>query len=170
MKGETETLFQQLRRTVGQQQTFTSAKPIGRAAFRMYADAIDDPNPLYTDPDSARNAGFDDVIAPPTLLTDTFRIYGVDLNESGLPSALEQQSVGVPIRASNSYRFFRRVHPTDVITATRKVIRVWQKQGRSGALIFQEIEITYRNQRDELLATNTEVVCYRESDAIGSEK
>jgi acyl dehydratase len=162
LQDETETLFQQLQRTVGQQQTFTSEKPIGRAAFRMYADAIDDPNPLYTDSDAARSAGLPNVIAPPTLLTDTFRFYGDAINEGGLPSALEQQSVGAPIRAGNSYRFFRRVHPSDVITATRKVIRVWQKQGRSGALTFQEVEITYRNQHDELLAVNTEVVCYRE--------
>lgn len=135
---------------------------MGRSAFRMYADAIDDPNPLYTDPDAARSAGLPDVMAPPTLLTDTFRFYGDSINESGLPTSLEQQSAGTPIRAGNSYRFFRRVHPSDVIAATRSVTRVWQKQGRSGSLTFQEVKITYRNQHDELLATNTEVVCYRE--------
>ena len=128
----------------------------------MYADAIDDLNPLYTNPDAARNVGLTDVIAPPTLLTDTFRIYGDGLNESGLPSALEQQSPGTPLRAGNSYRFHQPVHPSDVITATRKVIRVWHKQGRSGSLTFQEVEITYRNQHDEPLAVNTEVLVYRE--------
>ncbi len=128
----------------------------------MYADAIDDPNPLYTDPDAARSAGLPNVVAPPTLLTDTFHFYGDELNESGLPSALEQQSVGTPIRAGNSYRFHRPVHPSDFITATRIVTRVWQKQGRSGSLTFQEAEIIYRNQHNELLAINTEVVCYRE--------
>ena len=109
---------------MGQQQTFTAGKPIGRAAFRMYADAIDDPNPLYTDSDAVRSLDLPDLIAPPTLLTDTFRFYGDGLNESGLPSALEQQSVGTPIRAGNSYRFFRHVHPSDVIAATRSVTRV----------------------------------------------
>ena len=155
---------------MGSEQTFisknpigrVSKNPIGRAAFRMYADAIDDPNPLYTDPDAARSAGLPDLIAPPTLLTDTFRFYGDGLNESGLPSALEQQSPGTPIRAGNSYRFFRRVHPSDVITTTRKVTRVWQRHGRSGPLIFQQVEIVYRNQRNELLAVNTEVLVYRE--------
>ena len=163
MRDEAETLFQKLQRTVGHEETFTDDKPIGRAAFRMYADAIDDPNPLYTNLDAARKAGLPDVMAPPTLLTDTFRIYPDGLNESGLPSALEQQSVSTPIRAGNSYRFFRRIHPSDVIAATRKVTRVWQKQGRCGSLAFQEIEISYRNQRSVLVAVNTEVVCYRES-------
>ena len=164
MRDESDTLFQKLQRTVGSEQTFTSEKPIGRAAFRMYSDAIDDPNSLYSDTDAARNAGLTDVIAPPTLLTDTFRFYGDSINESGLPSALEKQSPGTPLRAGNSYRFVRRLHPSDIITATRKVTRVWQKRGRSGPLTFQEVEITYRNQHDELLAVNTEVLVYRESD------
>ncbi len=148
---------------MGRTHTFTSDKPIGRSAFRMYADAVEDPNPLYTIPVNARSAGLDDVIAPPTLLTDTFRFYGNSLSESGLPTALECNSPGSPIRAGNTYNFFRRVHPSDVITATRKVTRVWQKRGRSGSLIFQEVEITYRNQHEELLATNAEVLCYRET-------
>lgn len=166
---DTDTLFLQLQRAVGQQQTFRSERPIGRAAFRLYADAVDDSNPLYTNPAAARSAGLPDVTAPPTLLTDTFRFYGDALNESGLPSALEQQSVGTPIRAGNSYRFFRRLYPSDVVTATHKITRVWQKQGRSGSLTFQEVEITYRNQDEELLAVNTEVVCYREPAGDGEE-
>lgn len=163
MQDEAATLLQKLQCTVGQEQTFTTDRPIGRATFRMYADAIADPNLLYTDPDAARNSGLPDVMAPPTLLTDTFRFYGDAINEGGLPSTLERQSLGTPIRAGNRYRFYHPVHPSDVITATRKVIRVWQKHGRSGPLTFQEIEITYRNQHKELLAVNTEVLLYRDA-------
>ena len=162
MQSEADTLLKKLQCTVGQQQTVTSDKPFGRAVFRMYADAIGDPNPLYTNPDAARSAGLPGVMAPPTLLTDTFRFHGDTLNENGLPSALDQLSPGTPVRAGNSYSFYRPVHPSDVITATRKVIRVWQKKGRSGPLTFQEVEITYRNQHKELLATNTEVLLYRD--------
>ena len=149
---------------MGREQTFTVDKPISRAAFRMYADAINDPNLLYTNPEAARTAGLKDVMAPPTLLCDTFRFYGDTIDESGLPTALEQLSPGTPLRAGNSYRFLRPVHPSDVIAARRKITRVWQKQGRSGPLTFQQVEITYRNQRRDLLAVNTEVLCYREPD------
>ena len=164
MQDESYSLFQKLRRTAGREQTFTADKPIGRAAFRMYADAINDQNPLYTNPDAARIAGLKDVMAPPTLLCDTFRFYGHEIDETGLPSALAQLSPGTPLRAGNSYQFLRPVHPSDVITARRKVTRIWQKQGRSGPLAFQEVEVTYRNQRRELLAVNTEVLCYREPE------
>ena len=77
----------------------------------MYADAIRDPNHLYTDPDAARNSGLPDVMAPPTLLTDTFRFYGDAINERGLPSTIERQSLGTPIRAGNRYRFYHPVPP-----------------------------------------------------------
>ena len=164
MQDESYSLFQKLRRTAGREQTFTADRPIGRAAFRMYANAINDQNLFYTNPDAARIAGLKDVMAPPTLLCDTFRFYGHEIDETGLPSALAQLSPGTPLRAGNSYQFLRPVHPSDVITARRKVTRIWQKQGRSGPLAFQEVEITYRNQRRELLAVNTEVLCYREPE------
>ena len=169
MQDESYSLFQKLRRTAGREQTFTADRPIGRAAFRMYADAVHDPNPLYTDSRAARSAGLKDVMAPPTLLCDTFRFYGHAIDESGLPTTLEQLSPGTPLRAGNSYQFFRPVLPSDVITARRKITRVWQKQGRSGPLAFQEVEITYRNQRRELLAVNTEVLCYRDPEENGSD-
>ena len=164
MQDEASDLFRHLQRTVGREQTFTDDKPISRAALRTYADAISDHNPLYTTPEAARGAGLKDVMAPPTLLCDTFRFYGDAIDESGLPTALDEQSPGTPLRAGNSYQFFHPVHPSDVITANRKVTRVWHKQGRSGSLAFQEVEITYRNQRSELLAVNTEVLCYREPE------
>jgi acyl dehydratase len=40
---------------------------VGREKIREFADAIQDPNPLYRDRDAARRAGHDDVIAPPTF-------------------------------------------------------------------------------------------------------
>ena len=167
MQDEPGALFQKLQCTVGQEQTFTADRPIGRATFRMYADAIGDPNPIYTNSEAARSDGLPDVMAPPTLLTDTFRFYGDNINERGLPSTLERQLPGTPLRAGNRYRFYHPVHPSDVMTATRKVIRVWQKHGRSGPLTFQEIEITFRNQHNELLAVNTEVLLYRDAEKTG---
>ncbi len=40
---------------------------VGREKIREFADAIDDPNPIYRDRDAARSAGHADVIAPPTF-------------------------------------------------------------------------------------------------------
>ena len=40
---------------------------VGREKIREFADAINDPNPVYRDPEAARALGHPDVIAPPTF-------------------------------------------------------------------------------------------------------
>ena len=53
------------------------------------------------------------------------------------------------------------MHPDDVITACWKVKDVYEKTVRSGRMAFQEIEVSFYNQHDELLARNTETMFYR---------
>jgi acyl dehydratase len=50
---------------------YPSGEPyrVSREKIREFADAIGDDNPLYRDPETARRAGYADVIAPPTFLT-----------------------------------------------------------------------------------------------------
>src|SRR5579875_3685352 len=45
----------------------TAPYEVGREKIREFADAVNDPNPLYRDREAARAAGYDDVIAPPTF-------------------------------------------------------------------------------------------------------
>jgi acyl dehydratase len=40
---------------------------VGREKIREFASAIGDPNPIYRDVEAARDAGYPDVIAPPTF-------------------------------------------------------------------------------------------------------
>ena len=155
-------LLQILEATVGQEQAFTDSQEMGHAAFRMYAEAVQDANPLYTNHELAQSLGLKDVMAPPTLICDTFRFFGDDVDEAGYPLALEQQFAGTPLRAGNEYEFFQPVHPSDIVTLRRKVVKVWEKKGRTGTLVFQQVKVTYHNQRNELLAVNNEVLCYRE--------
>lgn len=42
---------------------------VGAEKIKEFADAIGDPNPIYRDPEAARAAGHDAVIAPPTFVT-----------------------------------------------------------------------------------------------------
>jgi acyl dehydratase len=40
---------------------------VGREKIREFAEAINDPNPVYRDRAAAQSLGYDDVIAPPTF-------------------------------------------------------------------------------------------------------
>jgi acyl dehydratase len=154
-------LLAELKRSVGRELVFRAPDEIGRAAFRKYAMAISDFNPLYSDRGFAQRNGLRDVMAPPTLLCDTWQYVDSDMDERGvLIGQGEIRDLG-GLRAGNEYEFFQPLHPDDVVTAYCKVKDVYEKTGRSGRLVFQETEVSFFNQRDELLARNTETLFYR---------
>ncbi|MGW3245066.1 FAS1-like dehydratase domain-containing protein [Streptomyces sp. NPDC001070] len=52
---------------VGRSYPPTAPYEVGREKIREFAEAVGDPNPVYTDPDAAKALGHPDVIAPPTF-------------------------------------------------------------------------------------------------------
>lgn len=160
-----ESLHEQLRATVGQEMVFEAPDEIGRSSFRQYALAVGDFNPLYSDREQAAAQGLRDVMAPPTLVCDTWQYVDSDMDERGdlLGRGPFRDLTG--LRAGNEYEFFQPVHPDDVITARWLVKDVYERATRSGTIIFQIIEATFHNQRGEMLARNTETMFYRPDDA-----
>ena len=157
-----DSLLERLQATVGRELVFQAPDEIGRSAFRQYALAIGDFNPVYSDREQAAVIGLRDVMGPPTLVCDTWQYVDSDMDERGdlVGRGFFGELTG--LRAGNEYEFFQPVHPDDVLTARWVVKDVYERTGRSGTLIFQIIEATYYNQRDELLARNTETLFYRE--------
>jgi len=154
-------LLERLKATVGQETVIKAPDEVGRASLRQYALAIGDFNSLYSDREFAQANGLRDVMAPPTLICDTWQYVDGDIDERGglMGRGLSHESEG--LRAGNEYEFFQPIHPDDVITARSMVKDVYEKTGRTGSLIFQVIEMTFYNQSDELLARNTETMFYR---------
>ena len=155
-------LLERLKAMVGQELVFRAPDEIGRAAFRQYALAVGDFNPLYSDREQAVRHGLRDVMAPPTLVCDTWQYVDSDIDDRG--DLLGRGTFGelTGLRAGNEYEFFQPIHPDDVLTARWVVKDVYERTGRSGTLIFQVIEATFHNQRGELLARNTETLFYRD--------
>ena len=154
-------LLEKLKETVGQEIVLQAPDEMGRSSLRQYALAIGDFNPLYSNREFAKAHGLPDVMAPPTLICDTWQYVDGDMDDRGdlLGRGPIRELEG--LRAGNEYEFFQPIHPDDVINAHWKVEDVYEKTGRSGSIIFQVIEITFYNQRYELLARNTETMFYR---------
>ena len=154
-------LLEKLKATVGQEIVLRAPDEIGRSSLRQYALAIGDFNPLYSNREFAQANGLRDVMAPPTLICDTWQYVDSDMDERGdlLGRGPIRELEG--LRAGNEYEFFQTIHPDDVITAHWTVKDVYEKTGRTGSLVFQVIETTFYNQSDELLARNTETMFYR---------
>lgn len=155
---KSDDLLAKLQGYVGQEFVFTSPDPIGAAAVRQYSLAVDDFNPLYRDKKFADSHGMRDVMAPPTLVPDTWAYFDGDMDERGeLLGRAELRDLS-GLRAGNEYEFFQPVHPDDIITATWKVKDVVERTGRAGRTIFQEFEARFTNQRGELLVISRETM------------
>ena len=151
-------LLAKLKSYAGKTFVFEAPDPVGGAAIRQYSLAVGDFNPLYRDKAFAEAHGLRDVMAPPTLLADSWAYFDGDMDERGELLGRGELRELSGLRAGNEYEFFQPVHPDDVITATWTVKDAVERTGRAGRTIFQEFEARFTNQRGELLAINRETM------------
>ena len=158
-------LTPELEALIGTEAVYSSAEPLGQASIRYFATAIATANPLYTDRIAAQEAGYADVIAPPTLVCETNQYVDRPRNEDGYIG--HQWDIEVPgtrlIRGGNEYEFHQPVYPTDCITAHWRLAEMSESvSGKGAAMLFVISEVRYTNQNDELLAVNRETNIYQE--------
>ena len=79
---------------------------VGREKVREFARAVFATNPINLDPDAARAAGYDDVVAPPT--------FAVVVQEQTLAQLLADPESGID--------FSRVVHGDQRFTSTRPIV------------------------------------------------
>ena len=149
----------------GREVTYTAPEELGRASIRYFAHAIGDENPIYTDPDSAQRAGYEDVIAPPTLICETNQHMTGSRDDDGYLGhtwGLEVQGTRL-IRGGNEYEFYQPVYPSDQITVTWRITDISERTTSHGlSMLIVPSEASYVNQRGERLARNRETLIYQE--------
>ena len=148
---------------VGSEKTFHSDGELGRTTIRRFAVAVGDPNPLYRDEEYAKKTRYGGIIAPPTMIFELVHNVEDEISEEDggyLDKVLLPPPLTRLVRGGNEYEFFQAVRPTDKITVKRKVSQIREKQGKSGALVFVILEITYTNQREEILGVNRETFIF----------
>jgi len=151
---------EQLSGVVGREVTYQASEEIGKALIRRFAAAMGDRNPLYWDDEYAEKSPYDGTPAPPTLIFElTYDLWSA-ISEEGLSKEFKEW-LGFEVnlqRAGNDYEMVQPVYPDDIISVRRKVIDVTEKQGRKGNFAFLTSEVTYTNQRGELLGINKETL------------
>ena len=164
---ELGSVAEQYRHLIGKEYVFTAPEEVGRASIRMFALAIGDLNPLYVDPKEAGRGPYGDVVAPPTFVCETTQYYTGRVDEEGGFTDRVRLPLGQEIRASNDYVFHQLPRPDDVITAHWRIGDIYEREGRTGHLLFIVVDITYINQRGEVLAENRETMVYRPAATTG---
>jgi len=117
---------------------------VERGAVMRFAEAIDDPNPVYRNEVAARKSRYRGIIAPPTF----FRSL-----PEGQPGVNVQSPLPRVLDGGSEWEFFEPVRVGDRITVTTKLVDVTQHSGRLGPMIFIKRETKYVNQFSQLVAT-----------------
>jgi acyl dehydratase len=138
----------QLRAMVGAESE-PSEVEVERTAIRKYAEAIQDPNPVYYDAAFASRTPHGSIIAPPTFLC-TFEQQGESLNVPIPASHTESLNGGV------EYLYERPIRLHEVLTVTRRLADVHEKTGRLGQMLFLIHEVAYRDRDGQLAARQIE--------------
>ncbi len=128
-----------------------------RLDIKRFAVATDDLNLLYLDEEHAQQSPYGGIIAPPLFymapLTNPVRES--ELRLDGLPYEGKFPIPPTPLPrlmdGGTEIEFFAPIRAGDTITGRCKITDIYQKDGRSGPLIFVVRESTYTNQRGEVV-------------------
>jgi acyl dehydratase len=132
-----------------------SVLEIERSRLRFFAKAIGETDPVYTDPDAARAAGYPDLPAPPTFL------FAAEL-DSGAAFRLVEM-LGIPIakllHGEQGFTYHAPACAGDTVTVRSTVSDIYDK--KQGALEFVVKTSRAVNQRGELVAELRSVLVCR---------
>ncbi|MFC2003022.1 MaoC family dehydratase N-terminal domain-containing protein [Chloroflexota bacterium] len=120
------------------------AYEIEKGTIRRFAQAIDDPNPLWQDEEYARKTGYDSIIAPPAFITT--------LGMEQLQHLLSSEAAETSLHGSTEIECYQPVRAGDTVTVITKIGDFRQRQGQMGQASFVTFYITYENQRGDLVA------------------
>ena len=106
---------------------------IEKGMLKRFAEAIEDPNPRWLE---EAPPTFPAALVPKELLN---RLFNVDIPLKRLLNGASELEYLVPIKAG------------DVISVTAKLTRLRQVPGAEGPTLFMFTEMTYTNQRGEVV-------------------
>lgn len=146
--------------------------PIEASHILMFARSVGDDNPIYSDAEYARKTEPGCVIAPPTFAQSSAQFdpdyflrpkIGQPWFGSGKePSGIKREPGGAGgsggggggLHAEQHFEYHRHLKPGDVLSATTKPGKAWEKESkRAGKLMFSESVTEYRDQNGELVIT-----------------
>jgi hypothetical protein len=152
--------------------------PVEAGHILMFARSIGDPNPVYADADYAAGTETGGVIAPPTFAQasaqfDPDYVLRPKIGEPWFGSGREATGAtrnpttggggdgggggggrgGRGLHAEQHFEYHRHLRPGDVLSATTRPGDRWEREGRSGKLLFSETITEYRDQDGELVIT-----------------
>lgn len=120
--------------------------PLERGRLRAFAAAIGEVDPIYTDVEAARAAGYPDLPAPPTFL------FAAELDAGLLTTLVAQLEIPLSklLHGEQGFIYHRTACAGDVVTVRSRISDIYHKKG--GTLLFMVKSAQVRDRRGELVA------------------
>jgi acyl dehydratase len=126
---------------------------VERGAIARYADAIEDPNPLYRDEEYAKNSKYGGIIAPPGFFG--WPVGGGDI-EAGMGRVVGAVAESGMLRILDGgieLNFYIPVRAGDTLVTYGRLADAREKETKSqGTMLFLILENKYLNQNGALVA------------------
>ena len=137
----------------------SSRLTIERGRLRFFAKAIGETDPVYTDVDTARAAGFDDLPAPPTFL------FSAELASGAVFEVLDTLSIHKDriLHGEQGFIYHRVPVAGETVVVTTTVEDIYEKKGGRLEFVVRVSEV--RTDDGELVAELRSVLVVRNPPA-----
>ena len=136
--------------------------PLSEEMAYDLADATEDPNPLYSDRDHAKRSRFGELLCPPLAtwkdIAPPIGFFGAG-QESHFQVPLPFNSYG--LNGGSDWQFLRPAYVGDWITRRFRILDIYEKEGRSGPLVFVVRLETQTNQHDQIVSLANRISIHR---------
>ncbi|TMK55376.1 MAG: MaoC family dehydratase [Actinobacteria bacterium] len=122
----------------------------------FFARAVCDENPVYHDPEAAKAAGFNNVVAPPTF---TFALNHMGrAGETQPPDPTGGQSPfgalvgglmqggGLILHGEQEFEYRRPIQVGDVLVGEGKILDIYEKESKGAVMTFIVVETAWRDE------------------------
>ena len=119
---------------------------IDRSFVRRFCDAIGDKNPLWQDEKQSGSSSSERTVVPPGLLC-TARLTGITVGAPSVPFPPQGVDGGA------TWEWHAPIYIGDTLTAVMSFADVYEREGKTGKMIFMVFEKALKNHEDTLVAT-----------------
>jgi len=120
---------------------------VEKGAIQKFTESIGEQNPLFYDEEYARGTRYGGIIAPPTFCR-TFNfgeIPGLDRHRKFM------------VHGEQKYTYFKPLRPGDIVYCKSCLTDIQEKEGKSGRMVFIELEQEGRDASGELYFSSRRV-------------
>ncbi len=166
-----KTFRKRLDALIGDEEAFggstVAPDPVNQPMIRHWAAAMEDDNPVYTDPEFAAASRFGGIVAPPLMLQTwtmkTPKITGI-AERGGSPVEFENNPLTIfdeagfiaTLATNSEFEIVRYLRLGEVLTSTMQIEAISEeKQTRIGRGYFITWVTTYRDEKGEVVGRQT---------------